>query len=238
MVVCPKQNVILVHFLCILELIPCQSITFFMVCITSHLPCTILCNPTLQSSACILFGPWHSDNWIINFRSNRYMLALGMLAYLKWIKWHAWLWMSRIMRYVWVQCWCHLHSHCQNGNWNIHCSDSSSTVSAVSHLLLLNCCACCCTFIFLSNVPFSFHLFVHHLVVPSFLPLSPACTTVQLHSTQIIEGMNAVLYDVLRPVVATFNCQKRPVLASADVVSCVLFKWCSTCRVPCVTKIK
>jgi hypothetical protein len=43
---------------------------------------------------------------------------------------------------------------------------------------------------------------------------------------------------VLRPVVATFNCQTLPVLASADVVSCVLFEWCSTCRVPCVTKIK
>ena len=83
-------------------------------------------------------------------------------------------------------------------------------------------------FIFLSNVPFSFHLFVHHLVIASFLrsflPLSPACTTVQVHSTQIIECMNAVLYDVLRSVVATFNCQTRPVLASADVVSCVLFE--------------
>jgi len=58
----------------------------------------------------------------------------------------------------------------------------------------------------------------------SFLPLSPACTTVQVHITQIIEGMNAVLYDVLRPVVATFNCQTLPVLASAEVVSSVLFE--------------
>jgi len=83
-------------------------------------------------------------------------------------------------------------------------------------------------FIFLSNVPFSFHLFVHHLVIASFrcsfLPLSPACTTVQVHSTQIIECMNAVLYGVLRPVGGTFNGQTRPVLASADVVSYVLFE--------------
>jgi len=75
-------------------------------------------------------------------------------------------------------------------------------------------------------------LFVHHLVIPSLLPSflssflssSPGCTTVQVHFTQIIESMNAVLYDAMRPVVATFNCQTLPVLASADVVSCVLFE--------------
>jgi hypothetical protein len=39
-----------------------------------------------------------------------------------------------------------------------------------------------------------------------------------------MEGINAVLYDVMRPVVATFNCQTLPVLASADIVSCVLFE--------------
>jgi hypothetical protein len=58
----------------------------------------------------------------------------------------------------------------------------------------------------------------------SFLPFSPACTTVQVHITQIIEGINAVLYDVMKPVVATFNFQTLPELASADVVSCVLFE--------------
>ena len=208
MVVCPKQNAILVLLLRISKLIPCQSITFFTLCIlnyhvqyyvTSH--CSLL--------PVFFIGPWHSDNWIINFRSNRYMLALGMLAYLKWIKWHAWLWMSRIMRYVWVRCWCQLHSHCQNGNWNIHCSVSSSAVSAVSHCLLFNCCAYNCTFIFLFNVLFSFHLFVYHLVIPfslpSFLPFFVPFFLSLLHAQQfrytslIKEGMNAVLYDVLRP---------------------------------------
>lgn len=148
MVVCCKQNAILVQFLCILKLIPCQTITFFALCVTSQLPCTVLCNLTLHSSACVLFEPWHSDNWIINFRSNRYMLALGMLAYLKWIKWHVWLWMSRIMRYVWLRCWCQLHIRCQNGIWNVQCSVSSLAVSMVSHRLLLKCCECCCTLIF------------------------------------------------------------------------------------------
>jgi hypothetical protein len=154
------------------------------------IPCTILCDLTLQSSYCSLFRPWHSGNWIINFRSNRYMLVLGMLAYLKWIKWRVWLWMSRIMRYVWMWCLCHVHSQGQNGKWNIYCSVFSLAVSTVSlklvHTVVL-------LFFFLIFLFHSIYLFILLSFISSSFPLSPACKTVLVRICQIIEDMNVVL---------------------------------------------